>query len=353
MSASDHLPLPQDDPKTASQDADAVAPASSRGGSPSKADMSEQVSSVVKRVREGDRLAIAKAISSIENGSEEGRQIAAQLYKYTGNSYTIGITGAPGAGKSTLTDKLIEEIRKRGQTVGVIAVDPTSPFTGGAILGDRVRMQQHVTDSGVFIRSMATRGHLGGLALAAPQAMRVLDAAGKDFVIVETVGVGQVEVEIVEEVDTTVVVLNPGWGDSIQAAKAGLLEIADIFVVNKADRPDADRAVRDLMNMLELAPAGDWKKPVIKTVATEGKGVTELLEAILDHRSYLERTGALEAERTRRVISELKRTVREVLGRKAEDICYSQAFESVAKRVLAKELDPQGGALELLGEAGV
>src|SRR6185503_5424064 len=194
----------------------------------------------------------------VERGGDSAHAAIAKLYPHTGSAYTVGITGAPGAGKSTLTDKLIARIRKEDVEVGVLAVDPTSPFTGGAILGDRVRMQDHATDDGVFIRSMATRGHLGGLALATPQAVRVLDAAGKPWVIIETVGVGQVEVEIAGAADTTVVVVTPGWGDGVQAAKAGLLEIADVFVVNKAERPGADTTVRDLRQMLELSAERAW-----------------------------------------------------------------------------------------------
>lgn len=302
---------------------------------------------LIDRILGGDRLAVAKAISLIENGSAESAGLTAAVFRHTGNAYSIGITGAPGAGKSTLTDRLIEVIRDRGGKVGVIAVDPTSPFTGGAILGDRVRMQQHSTDPNVFIRSMATRGHLGGLALAAPQAIRVLDASGKDYVIVETVGVGQVEVEVVEAVDTTVVVLTPGWGDSIQAAKAGLLEIADVFVVNKADRPGADRTVRELRQMLDLAPPSDWQRPVLQTVATEGTGVEDLFEAILEHREFSSTHGYLETRRRGRIEAELKRTVREALGRRAEEICSGPGFDAAIEQVLCRQKDPQTAALEL------
>ena len=303
--------------------------------------------SLIERILEGDRLAIAKAITLIENGSAESAGLSADVFRYTGNAYSIGITGAPGAGKSTLTDRLIELIRKRGGTVGVIAVDPSSPFTGGAILGDRVRMQKHATDPEVFIRSMATRGHLGGLALAAPQAMRVLDASGKNYVIVETVGVGQVEVEVVEAVDTTVVVLTPGWGDSVQASKAGLLEIADIFVVNKADRPGADRTVRELKQMLELAPPSEWKRPVIQTVASEGKGIQALFDAVLEHKKFQDSRGLLDARRRERLQAELKRTVREVLGKRAEEICSGKDFDAALEAVLNRKKDPQTAALQL------
>ncbi|HMF04984.1 MAG TPA: methylmalonyl Co-A mutase-associated GTPase MeaB, partial [Acidimicrobiia bacterium] len=208
---------------------------------------------LVEAARQGDRAAIAKLISLVEAGGDAATDAVGRLYLSTGDAYTVGVTGAPGSGKSTLTDKLIGLLRASGTEVGVLAIDPSSPFTGGAILGDRVRMQDHATDEGVFIRSMATRGHLGGLSLATPQAVRVLDAAGKPWIIIETVGVGQVEVEVAGAADTTVVVVNPRWGDGVQANKAGLLEIADVLVVNKADRDGTDDTVRDLEVMLELA----------------------------------------------------------------------------------------------------
>src|SRR5207245_296045 len=216
-------------------------------------------SALVDATRRGDRAAIAKLISLVEAGGDAATEAAARLYLSSGSAYPVGITGAPGSGKSTLTDKLISLLRGDGLEVGVLAIDPSSPFSGGAILGDRVRMQDHATDEGVFIRSMASRGHLGGLALATPEAVRVLDAAGMTWVIVETVGVGQAEVEVARHADTTLVVVNPGWGDAIQAAKAGLLEIADIFVVNKSDRPGADAAAHDLDAMLDLAGTIAWR----------------------------------------------------------------------------------------------
>src|SRR6266508_6193916 len=240
---------------------------------------------LVGAARQGDRGAIAKLISLVETGRDAAFAAVADLYRPTGDAFTVGITGAPGSGKSTLTDKLIARIRGDGVEVGVLAIDPTSPFTGGAILGDRVRMQDHATDEGVFIRSMATRGHLGGLALATPQAVRVLDAAGKPWVIIETVGVGQVEVEIAATTDTTVVVVNPRWGDGVQANKAGLLEIADVLVVNKADREGAADTVRDLQVMLELAGERDWRPPIVETVATDNRGIDYLWRAVVDHRA--------------------------------------------------------------------
>src|SRR4051794_17557638 len=231
---------------------------------------------LVARAFDGDRAAIAKLISLVETGGDAARRAIALVHPHTGNAWSIGITGAPGAGKSTLTDKLVGVVRVAGLGVGVLAIDPSSPFSGGAILGDRVRMQEHATDEGVFIRSMATRGHLGGLAVATPQAVRVLDAVGKPWIVVETVGVGQVELEVAGQADTTVVVVNPGWGDAVQAAKAGLLEVADVFVVNKADRPGTDETVRDLDGMLEMAGEREWRVPIVRTVATTGDGIDEL-----------------------------------------------------------------------------
>lgn len=297
---------------------------------------------------DGDRGAIARLISLVESGGDAAADAVARLYTRTGNAYTVGITGAPGAGKSTLTDRLIARIRRDGDEVGVLAVDPTSPFTGGAILGDRVRMQDHATDDGVFIRSMATRGHLGGLALATPQAVRVLDAAGKPWVIVETVGVGQVEVEIAGAADTTVVVVTPGWGDGVQAAKAGLLEIADVFVVNKAERPGADTTVRDLRQMLELSAARAWQPPIVETVATESRGVDELWEAVQSHRRHLEEAGELTQQREQRLRDELRMIVLERLARGVDDVCSGEQFDEVVARVMARELDPHAAADLLL-----
>jgi LAO/AO transport system kinase len=297
---------------------------------------------------DGDRGAIARLISLVESGGDAAADAVARLYARTGSAYTIGITGAPGAGKSTLTDRLIGRIRADGDEVGVLAVDPTSPFTGGAILGDRVRMQDHATDDGVFIRSMATRGHLGGLALATPQAVRVLDAAGKPWVIIETVGVGQVEVEIAGAADTTVVVVTPGWGDGVQAAKAGLLEIADVFVVNKAERPGTDGTVRDLRQMLELSGHQAWEPPIVETVATESRGVDELWAAIGAHRVHLEAGGGLAQQREQRLRDELRAIVIERLARGVDDVCAGEQFDEVVARVMARELDPHAAAELLL-----
>jgi LAO/AO transport system kinase len=258
------------------------------------------------------------------------------------------MTGAPGSGKSTLTDKLIGLVRGSGEEVGVLAIDPSSPFTGGAILGDRIRMQDHATDEGVFIRSMATRGHLGGLSLATPQAVRILDAAGKPWIIIETVGVGQVEVEVAGAADTTVVVVNPRWGDGVQANKAGLLEIADVLVVNKADRDGAADTVRDLEMMLELAGDRDWRPPIVQTVATDSRGVDDLWRAVLDHRAYLEAEGRLEHRRDERLREELRAIVHERLRAGAEERCHGERFDRLVAQVAARELDPYAAADQLL-----
>jgi LAO/AO transport system kinase len=230
----------------------------------------------------------------------------------------------------------------------VLAIDPSSPFSGGAILGDRIRMQDHATDEGVFIRSMATRGHLGGLALATPQAVRILDAAGKPWIFIETVGVGQVEVEVAGAADTTVVVVNPRWGDGVQANKAGLLEIADVLVVNKADRDGAGETVRDLEQMLELAGERDWRPPIVRTVATEGGGVEELWQAILDHRAHLEADGRLERRRGSRLRDELRAIVSERIRDQVDAACHGERFEGLVSKVAARELDPYAAADQLL-----
>jgi LAO/AO transport system kinase len=305
---------------------------------------------LVARAVDGDRAAIAKLISLVETGGAPARAAVALLHPHTGRAWSIGITGAPGAGKSTLTDRLVAAVRADDLEVGVLAIDPTSPFSGGAILGDRVRMQEHATDPGVFIRSMATRGHLGGLAVATPQAARVLDAAGKPWIVVETVGVGQVEVEIAGQADTTVVVVNPGWGDAVQAAKAGLLEIADIFVVNKADRPGVDDSVHDLESMLEMAGARDWKVPIVRTVATTGDGVDELWRVVREHRTFLESSGEIVRRRAARLRDEVRSIVAERLLVRATALCQGDAFDALVDDVAARRRDPYDAADALLTE---
>ena len=299
----------------------------------------------------GDRASLARLLSIVERGGEPARQVGRLVHPHTGRAHTVGLTGAPGAGKSTLTNRLIEVVRKTGDEVAVLAVDPSSPFTGGAILGDRVRMQDHALDPGVFIRSMATRGHLGGLSLATPEALRVLDAAGFPTVLVETVGVGQVEVEIAGAADTTVVVVNPGWGDSVQANKAGLLEIADVFVINKADREGATQTQRDLEDALGLATRERHRPAIVKTVAATGDGVDELWTAIGEHREWLESSGELVRRRERRVDDELREIVVQRLLQRVRDVHGGETWESARAAVIAKDVDPWTASDDLLKEA--
>jgi LAO/AO transport system kinase len=282
----------------------------------------------------------------VEDGGADLPVVMEALYGHTGAGYSIGITGAPGAGKSTLTEKLVACARSDGHAVGVLAIDPTSPFSGGALLGDRVRMQNHATDSGVFIRSMATRGHLGGLSLATPEAARVLEAAGKDIVIIETVGVGQAEVEITDACDTTIVVLNPGWGDAVQAAKAGLMEIADIFVVNKADRPGTRDAVRELRQMLEMSELA-WKPEIVETVATQSVGIDLLWKAVEDHRKHQENNGLLDQRRRRRIEREIRDIVAERMRQRVESH-EGGLLDRLTDDVVARRLDPYRAADQLI-----
>jgi LAO/AO transport system kinase len=304
---------------------------------------------LVARALTGDRAAVAKLISLVEAGGPPAIAASALLYPHTGNAYTVGLTGAPGSGKSSLTDALIRVVRGEDTEVGVLAIDPTSPFSGGAILGDRVRMQDHAIDPGVYIRSMATRGHLGGLALATPLAARVLDASGKPWVLIETVGVGQVEVEIAGAADTTIVVVNPGWGDGVQANKAGLLEIADLFVVNKCDRDGVAETVRDLEMMLDLTGMMDWRPPVVQTIATRGEGVDELWSAVGEHRAFQQRTGQLARRREDRLRDELRAIVLMRLRDQVDSTLTGDRFEKLVGQVAARELDPYAAAQELLG----
>lgn len=310
--------------------------------------MAGEPDELVARALSGDRAAVAKLISRVEAGGPGAIDASAALYPHTGNAYTVGLTGAPGSGKSSLTDAIISLVRAAGEEIGVLAIDPTSPFSGGAILGDRVRMQDHATDSGVYIRSMATRGHLGGLALATPLAARVLDAAGKPWVLIETVGVGQVEVEIAGAADTTIVVVNPGWGDGVQANKAGLMEIADLFVVNKADRDGVAETVRDLELMLDLGGARDWRPPVVQTVATRGEGVEELWAKVHEHRAFQEQSGRLIRRREDRLRDELRAIVLLRLRDELTETLGGERFEKLVAQVAARELDPYAAAQELL-----
>ena len=312
-----------------------------------------RLADLVAGVLAHDRRAIARLISIVESGRPGAIESVSALFSHTGHAHTVGITGAPGAGKSTLTGRLIARLRRDGDEVGVLAVDPTSPFSGGAILGDRVRMQDHATDEGVFIRSMATRGHLGGLALATPQAARILDAAGKPWVLIETVGVGQVEVEIAGACDTTVVVLNPGWGDAVQANKAGLLEIADVFIINKADRAGLDTTVRDIEQMLELAGHLEWRPPVVSTVATDDRGIDEAWDAVLAHRAYLAQAGRLEARRRGCFAEEIRSIARERLAARVLGAFDDAEFAAVVEQVGRRDVDPYGAVDQLMGSAGL
>jgi LAO/AO transport system kinase len=303
--------------------------------------------------REGDRGALARLLSYVERGGERAREVGRLAYPHSGEAYTVGLTGAPGAGKSTLTSALLGHLRAQEIEVAVLAIDPSSPFTGGAILGDRVRMQDHATDPGVFIRSMATRGHLGGLALATPEAVRLLDAVGRKWVLVETVGVGQVEVEVAGKADTTVVVVNPGWGDSVQANKAGLMEIADVFVINKADRAGVEETRRDLEQMLELSdlPHDAWRPPIIPTVASSGEGIEAMWDAVLAHRRQAEATGVLAERRSFRAGEELREIVTNRLRERARTICTGDRWDALTDEVVAQSTDPWTAADAML--AGV
>ena len=317
------------------------------------ANVSVDVAALIGAARDGNARAVARLVSMVEDASPRLREVMAALAPVTGKAYVIGITGAPGVGKSTSTSALVGALRAAGRRVGVLAVDPSSPFSGGALLGDRVRMQDHALDRGVYIRSMASRGHLGGLAWSTPQAIRVLDAAGCDVVLVETVGVGQSEVEIASAADTTLVLLAPGMGDAIQAAKAGILEIGDVYVVNKADRDGAHQVVRELRNMLALAErvGGDWKPPIVSTVAVKGEGLDDLVNAIDAHRAWLESDGRLADRRRKRAADEIAAIALTALRERFGDLAHDQRLETLAARVVAGETDPYAAADELV--AGV
>jgi LAO/AO transport system kinase len=314
------------------------------------------VDELVDRARQGQPRAVARLISLVEDASPRLRDVAKALAPLTGRARVIGLTGPPGVGKSTSTSLLVSAFRERGARVGVLAVDPSSPFSGGALLGDRVRMQDHATDKDVFIRSMATRGHLGGLAWATPQALRVLDAAGFDIVLIETVGVGQSEVDVVSLADTTVVLLAPGMGDGIQAAKAGILEVADVFVVNKADRDGADQVVRDLKYMISLGRrelAGpSWRIPVVPTVAARGEGVADVVDAVDAHHEWMTGHGELERRRSARAGAEVEAIAVAALRDRIGDLRGGDALAQLAKQVASGERDPYSAADTLIEGLG-
>ncbi|MER5648857.1 methylmalonyl Co-A mutase-associated GTPase MeaB [Streptosporangium sp. NPDC002524] len=314
--------------------------------------MTAEVSDLVAMAREGRPRAVARLISMVENGSPRLREITGLLCADRPNrARIIGLTGSPGVGKSTSTGMLVHAFRKRDLRVGVLAVDPSSPFTGGALLGDRVRMQDHATDPDVFIRSMASRGHLGGLSWATPQALRVLEAAGCEVILVETVGVGQAEVDIASMADTTVVLLAPGMGDGIQAAKAGILEIADVFVVNKADREGTQATVRELRNMIALVER-PWRPPIVQTVASRGEGGEEVADALGDHLAYLEASGELVRRRHARARDEIEAIALTTLRSRFAHLHGDRRLDALATRVLDAGLDPYTAADELLAAAG-
>ncbi|HET6742973.1 MAG TPA: methylmalonyl Co-A mutase-associated GTPase MeaB [Kribbella sp.] len=308
------------------------------------------VGELVAQAREGESRAVARLISLVEDESPLLRDVMAALAPYAGNAHIVGITGSPGVGKSTSTSALVSAYRETGKRVGVLAVDPSSPFSGGALLGDRVRMQDHATDRGVFIRSMASRGHLGGLAWSTPQALRVLDAAGFDVVLVETVGVGQSEVEIAGMADTTLVLLAPGMGDGIQAAKAGILEVGDIYVVNKADRDGVQSVTRDLRSMLALAERseGSWTPPILKTVAARNEGIDEVVQAIEDRLAWMQGNGVLTDRRRSRARDEIEAIATTALRARFAHLHGDARLDVLAAKVVDGGLDPYSAADELI-----
>ncbi|MCW3489772.1 methylmalonyl Co-A mutase-associated GTPase MeaB [Dethiobacter alkaliphilus] len=305
---------------------------------------------VIEGILNGDRRMVARAISLIENQDPNKNKILSEIYPHTGKAYVVGITGAPGAGKSSLVDRYLETLRKQGLTVGVIAVDPTSPFTGGAILGDRIRMQEHALDKDIFIRSMGTRGSLGGLSRATKEAVQVLDAAGKDVIVIETVGVGQSEVDIIKYADSTLVVMTPAGGDSVQTIKAGIMEIADIFIVNKSDLAGADRTVSEIGMMLDLSENNkQWRPPVVRTVTIDSSGIDDMYEAIDKHRTFLMESGNIEKVRKERI----RRDVLDLIEYQIKNTVWDQVsgsdeFEELVNQIMSRENDPYSAAAQVL-----
>jgi LAO/AO transport system kinase len=306
---------------------------------------------LVEEAAGGDARAVARLISLVEAGGAPERAVSRVTFPRGGRAWVVGVTGAPGVGKSTLVDRLVALVRGQGERVAVVAVDPSSPFSGGAVLGDRVRMQDHATDAGVYIRSMATRGELGGLARAALGAVRVLDAVGWPWILVETVGTGQVELDVAAASDTTLVVVTPGWGDAVQTAKAGLLELADVLVVNQADRPGADEAALDLELALDLAPATAARPPVVRASALAGEGVAAVWGAIGAHRASLEGDGAVERMRAQHLDSEVRRLVVDAAARGAAARCEGPVFDRLVDQVVGRRLDPLTAAAQVAGGA--
>ncbi|QWC84815.1 methylmalonyl Co-A mutase-associated GTPase MeaB [Nocardioidaceae bacterium] len=322
--------------------------------SPRRGRSAVSVPDLVEEARAGRPRAVARLISLVEDESPLLREVMAALVPHTGHAQVVGITGSPGVGKSTSTSALVSQLRAAGKRVGVLAIDPSSPFSGGALLGDRVRMQDHALDPDVYIRSMASRGHLGGLSWATPQALRVLDAAGCDVVLIETVGVGQSEVEIAGLADSTIVLLAPGMGDGVQAAKAGILEVGDIYVVNKADRDGADTVRRELRAMLALAerPADAWRPPILKTVAARAEGLDDVVAALAEHHDHLEASGELHRRRVRRARDEVESIALTKLRSRWADVSQRTELDELAAQVVAAETDPYAAADALLEAYG-
>jgi len=317
--------------------------------------MPDDITTWTSRIRAGDIRSLSRAISAVENGAPESEPLLRALFPHSGAAHLLGVTGAPGTGKSTLVDRLAAHFRRAGDPVGVIAVDPSSPYTGGAILGDRIRMQGHATDDGIFIRSMATRGFLGGLARATADVALIMDAAGKRQLLIETVGVGQDEVDIMGLADCTLVVLVPGLGDEVQAIKAGIMEIADVFVLNKSDREDTDRFEQQLRAILSIVPErGGWRAPIVRTIATENKGIGRLAEAIQEFRGHMERSGQLQV----RKVASWKQRLLELLEARFLDRVVARGIgekglEATAAEIAARRRDPYEAVTEILKHAGV
>jgi LAO/AO transport system kinase len=309
------------------------------------------MSELVERFLAGERRALARVISRVENETAEGREYLRALFPHSGKAHIVGVTGGAGAGKSTLTNALARELRSRGKTIGIVAVDPSSPFSHGAILGDRIRMQDMALDPGVFVRSMASRGALGGLAPTIADVVAVIDSFGFDYVIVETVGAGQDEVEIAGTALTTVLVNNPGTGDDIQAMKAGIIEIADVLVVNKADHPGADVLVSQLQALLSLSPAGSRRPPILKTIASKPEGIEKVVDAIDAHRAWLESSGRLQTQREANARHQVLATTRSILLQRIQANTRAEEIEVLVRKVADRELDPHSAAEELANAA--